>query len=109
MDPSHLVTPPRAHPSGSISSGLGESMHTYNLINEPWFMILIVIILVVLLVSTAVTIRFLYRRRKNLSKGLGHLSGELFNKYKSRNNTSTSGINIDKLHNKQNILSALDE
>ena len=99
MDPSHLVTPPRAHPSGSISSGLGESMHTYNLINEPWFMILIVIILVVLLVSTAVTIRFLYRRRKNLSKGLGHLSGELLLIIqKPRNNTSTSGINIDKLH-----------
>lgn len=39
-------------------------------------MIAIVIVLVVLLMSAAFTLRFLYNRRKNLSKGLQHLSGE---------------------------------
>lgn len=73
MDPAHLVSPPRAHPSG-ISSG--ESIHGDSILNEPWFMIAIVIVLVVFLVSTAFTLRFLYRRRKNLSKGLQHLNGE---------------------------------
>lgn len=75
MDPAHLISPPRAHPSG-ISSG--ESIHGESILNEPWFMIAIVIVLVVLLMSAAFTLRFLYRRRKNLSKGLQHhLSGEL--------------------------------
>ena len=74
MDPTHLISPPRAHPSG-ISSG--ESIHSESILNEPWFMIVIVIVLVVFLISTAFTLRFLYRRRKNLSKGLQHLSGEL--------------------------------
>jgi Na+/H+ antiporter NhaD/arsenite permease-like protein len=73
MDPAHLISPPRAHPSG-ISSG--ESIHGESILNETWFMIAIVIVLVVFLVSTAFTLRFLYRRRKNLSKGLQHLSGE---------------------------------
>ncbi|CRK86303.1 CLUMA_CG000071, isoform A, partial [Clunio marinus] len=71
MDPSHLISPPRAHPSG-ISSG--ESIHSDSILNEPWFMIAIVIVLVVFLVSTVFTLRFLSRRRKNLSKGLQHLN-----------------------------------
>lgn len=75
MDPAHLISPPRAHPSG-ISSG--ESIHGESILNEPWFMIAIVIVLVVFLISAAFTLRFLYRRRKkNLSKGLQHLSGKL--------------------------------
>lgn len=73
MDPAHLISPPRAHPSG-VSSG--ESIHSDSILSETWFMIAIVIVLVVFLVSTAFTLRFLYRRRKNLSKGLQHLSGE---------------------------------
>lgn len=73
MDPAHLISPPRAHPSG-ISSG--ESIHGESILNETWFMIAIVTVLVVFLVSTAFTLRFLYRRRKNLSKGLQHLSGK---------------------------------
>lgn len=74
MDPAHLISPPRAHPSG-VSSG--ESIHGESILNEPWFMIVAVIVLVVLLMSGAFTLRFLYNRRKNLSKGLQHLSGEL--------------------------------
>lgn len=80
MDPAHLISPPRAHPSG-ISSG--ESIHGESILNEPWFMIAIVIVLVVFLISTAFTLRFLYRRRKNLSKGLQHLSGEFMTVDKS--------------------------
>lgn len=75
MDPAHLISPPRAHPSG-ISSG--ESIHGESILNETWFMIAIVIVLVMFLISTAFTLRFLYLRRKKLSKGLQHhLSGEL--------------------------------
>lgn len=74
MDPAHLISPPRAHPSG-VSSG--ESIHGESILNEPWFMIAVVIVLVVLLMSAAFTLRFLYNKRKNLSKGLQHLSGEL--------------------------------
>lgn len=75
MDPAHLISPPRAHPSG-ISSG--ESLHNGSILNEPWFITVIVIAAVVLLISSAFTIRIIYRRRKNLSKGLQHhLSGEL--------------------------------
>lgn len=74
MDPAHLITPPRAHPSG-ISSN--ESIHSRNILNETWFMVIMAIVLVSLLVFAAFTLRFLYRRRKNLSKGLQHhLSGE---------------------------------
>lgn len=76
MDPAHLATPPRAHPSGVSTSG--ENYSNDSIINEPWFMIVIAIVLVMFLVSTAFTLRFLYRRRKNLSKGLQHLSGELW-------------------------------
>lgn len=73
MDPAHLISPPRAHPSG-VSSG--ESVHE-GIMNEHWFMIAIFIVLVLFLISTVFTLRFLYRRRKNLSKGLQHhLSGE---------------------------------
>jgi heme/copper-type cytochrome/quinol oxidase subunit 2 len=74
MDPAHLISPPRAHPSG-ISSG--ESIHKRNIFNETWFMIIIAIVFVgCLLVFAVFTYRFLYRRRKNLSKGLQHLSGK---------------------------------
>lgn len=73
MDPAHLIAPPRAHPSG-ISSN--ESIHSRNILNETWFMVIMAIVLVSLLVFAAFTLRFLYRRRKNLSKGLQHLSGE---------------------------------
>ena len=74
MDPAHLVTPPRAHPSGISASG--EPYSNESIINEPWFMAVIAIVLVMFLVSTAFTLRFLYRKRKNLSKGLQHLSGK---------------------------------
>ncbi|KAL7043131.1 hypothetical protein ACKWTF_001405 [Chironomus riparius] len=72
MDPAHLVTPPRAHPSGISASG--EPYSNESIINEPWFMAVIAIVLVMFLVSTSFTLRFLYRKRKNLSKGLQHLS-----------------------------------
>ncbi|KAG5675348.1 hypothetical protein PVAND_005258 [Polypedilum vanderplanki] len=71
MDPSFLVSAPRAHPSG-ISTG--DTYQNDSIIHQPWFMAVIAIVLVMFLVSTAFTLRFLYRRRKNLSKGLQHLS-----------------------------------
>jgi ABC-type multidrug transport system permease subunit len=79
MDPSHLVAPPRAQNSGVSAAGDGVYHNNDSIINEPWFMIAIAVVLVMFLVSTAFTLRFLYRRRKNLSKGLQHLSGELLN------------------------------
>lgn len=95
MDPAHLIAPPRAHPSG-ISSG-GETLQSNSIFREPWFMIAIVAILVVLLVSAAFTLRFLYRRRKNLTKGLQHhLSGELWHASRLQSINLLVGVVIAK-------------
>lgn len=77
MDPSHLVTPPRAHPSGS-ANGLDDHhqqrKQPQNLIHEPWFIVLISI--VVLLFSFIATVGMIFfRRRHQSTKEIGHLNG----------------------------------
>lgn len=75
MDPTHLITPPRAHPSGS-ASGMDEHHRHQSLVHEPWFMILIAIMLLVVIFSTAAVMLF-FRRRNQITKQIGHLSGNL--------------------------------
>lgn len=75
MDPTHLITPPRAHPSGNLASGMDDHRHQ-SLVHEPWFMILIAIMLLVVLFSTAAVMLF-FRRRNQITKQIGHLSGNL--------------------------------
>lgn len=77
MDPTHLITPPRAHPSGmGVASGMDEHHRHQSLVHEPWFMILIAIMLLVVLFSTAAVMLF-FRRRNQITKQIGHLSGNL--------------------------------
>lgn len=103
MDPAHLVHPPRAHPSGSHSSitghtGPGEGGHfayhpngvagmpddaattttqrkSTTVVHETWFMALVITMLLAILVSAAAAMLF-FKRRHQLTKELGHLSGE---------------------------------
>ncbi|XP_037046753.1 roundabout homolog 2 [Bradysia coprophila] len=77
MDPTHLITPPRAHPSGS-ASGMDEHHRHQSLVHEPWFMILIAIMLLVVLFSTAAVMLF-FRRRNQITKQIGHLSDAVVN------------------------------
>lgn len=106
MDPTHLVHPPRAHPSGSmngIHSGphgggvAGEGGHfsyhpngmpddaattttqrkSTNVVHETWFMALVITMLLAILISAAAAMLF-FKRRHQLTKELGHLSGEFY-------------------------------
>lgn len=101
MDPAHLVHPPRAHPSGSHSSitgHAGEGGHfayhpggagmpddaattttqrkSATVVHETWFMALVITMLLAILISAAAAMLF-FKRRHQLTKELGHLSGEL--------------------------------
>lgn len=80
MDPAYLISPPRAHPSGSLS-GIDESSSSIhrksNVMQETWFMALVVTTLLAILISAA-TVMLFFRRRHQLTKELGHLSGKLF-------------------------------
>lgn len=85
MDPSHLLTPPRAHPSGS-ANGLDDhhqqQKQPQSLIHEPWFIVLISI--VVLLFSFIATVgMILFRRRHQIKKEIGHLNGNYHTKFQS--------------------------
>lgn len=86
MDPNHLVTPPRAHPSGSADSlddHHQQRKQPQSLIHEPWFIVLISI--VVLLFSFIATVGMIFfRRRHQITKEVGHLNGK-FTKQKARN------------------------
>lgn len=97
MDPAHLISPPRAHPSGSANGGGIDENHQrrhhggdvgdagsgngVGYVNEPWFMMLVSTMLVVVLLSTAAAAVFLRSRHTHLhhgsrsGKALGHLSG----------------------------------
>lgn len=76
MDPNHVITPPRAHPSGSASAS--DDPHTKReLVQETWFMVLVIVMLLAILISTAAAMMF-FRRKHQLTKELGHLSGECF-------------------------------
>lgn len=83
MDPSHLITPPRAHPSG-IGNGLDDHHHQrkqpQNMLHEPWFIVLISIVL--LLFSFIATVAMIiFRRRHQITKEVGHLNGNLYNSF----------------------------
>ncbi|KAM7342001.1 roundabout guidance receptor 1 isoform 2-T7 [Cochliomyia hominivorax] len=98
MDPTHLVHPPRAHPSGSHSSitgHAGEGGHfayhpngsgmpddaattttqrkSTTVVHETWFMALVITMLLAILISAAAAMLF-FKRRHQLTKELGHLS-----------------------------------
>lgn len=73
MDPAHLISPPRAHPSGT-ATGSDNPLRQPNIVHETWFLILIIIMLLVLLLSGGATVLFL-KRRHHLTKEIGHLSG----------------------------------
>lgn len=76
MDPSHLVTPPRAHPSGS-ANGLGDQhrRQTTSLIHEPWFIVLISIVLLLFCFLLFVGM-IIFRRRHQVTKDVEHLTGK---------------------------------
>lgn len=79
MDPSHLVTPPRAHPSGSgdLDDPHQQRKEKQNVFREPWFIVLISV--VVLLCSSLATVgTIFFRRRHKMTKEIGHLNGGLF-------------------------------
>lgn len=79
MDPSHLVTTPVAHPSGS-ANGLDDHhqqrKHPHSLIHEPWFIILISIV-VLLFSFTATVAMIFFRRRHQITKEIGHMNGNI--------------------------------
>ncbi|XP_031630104.1 roundabout homolog 2 isoform X2 [Contarinia nasturtii] len=81
MDPSHLVTPPRAHPSGSANSlddHHQQRKQPPSLIHEPWFIVLISI--VVLLFSFIATVAMIFfRRRHQITKEIGHMNVPVVN------------------------------
>lgn len=105
MDPTHLVHPPRAHPSGSHSGLAGSHGHpagagvdgghyayhpagmpddaatttthhkSTNVVHQTWFMVLVIVFLLVIFFVT-VGVMVFFKRRHKLTKELGHLSGE---------------------------------
>lgn len=89
MDPAHLVSPPRAHPSGSAEGGhLDEAslLHHHrryaSVVQEPWFMMLVATALVVVLFGTAgATIFLRHRHQMRSSKAIGHTSGKFNGSY----------------------------
>lgn len=77
MDPSYLIAPPRAHPSGS-ASGLDEHHRhqTQNVVHEPWFMILLATMILAIVLLSAAALYFV-RRKHQITKEIGHLNGEI--------------------------------
>lgn len=75
MDPTHLVTPPRAHPSGA-ANGVDEHQR---IVHVPWFIGLSVTVLLLLCFVAVVALIF-FRRRHQITKEIGHLNGN-FIKY----------------------------
>lgn len=82
MDSAHLVSPPRAHPSGSASLDDGSLHHHHHrrypsIVQEPWFMMLMATVLIVVLFGTAGAMVFLrHRHQLQSAKTIGHLSGK---------------------------------
>lgn len=95
MDPNHHVHPPRAHPSGTHdgrhegqdvvyhsngNSPIGNSnptthKKTTDYLSGPWLMVLVFIILLVVVISTAIAMVY-FKRKHQMTKELGHLSGK---------------------------------
>jgi len=98
MDPTYHVHPPRAHPSGTHdgrhetgndftyqSNGMANTepnnanptthRKTTNFLHGTWLMVLVIIVLLVVVVSTATAMVY-FKRRHQMTKELGHLSGK---------------------------------
>lgn len=74
MDPVHLISPPRAHPSGSIN-GYEGSYRGHSIMHETWFMIIVATALLVILISAIIGAFFFFRKRHQMTKDMGHLPG----------------------------------
>lgn len=79
MDPAHLISPPRAHPSGTgngeIDMDEHHQRHQQNIIHETWFIIITVIILLLFSSMAGIAMVF-FRRKHQIKKEIGHLSGK---------------------------------
>ena len=70
MDPAHVVSPPRAHPSGAASATKGK-----NILQQTWFLVLLPVMLILIL-AFVVSGAWYFRKKHLLTKELGHLTGE---------------------------------
>ncbi|XP_055837624.1 roundabout homolog 2 isoform X2 [Episyrphus balteatus] len=121
MDPAHLISPPRAHPSGSMNgitgpsgNGIGGSggidghgmdplddiaatthRKSTNVVHETWFMALVITMLVAILISAAAAMLF-FKRRHQLTKELGHLSVVSANEITALNINGKDSLWIDR-------------
>lgn len=77
MNPAHLISAPRAHPSGTGKIGMEEhhQLHHQNITNETWFMILTGILILVFSLMAALITTIFFRRKNQIKKEIGHLSG----------------------------------
>lgn len=75
MDPAHLISPPRAHPSGTAN--VSNDLHQQsNLVHETWFLIVVLTIFSTIVVFCAGLVVFI-RRKQQQNKELNHLSGKI--------------------------------
>ncbi|XP_055387445.1 roundabout homolog 2 [Condylostylus longicornis] len=120
MDPAHLISPPRAHPSGSLngagpngitgsnsnSNGINningindDTTATHrkssNVVHETWFMVLVITMLLAILISAAAAMMF-FKRRHQLTKELGHLSVVSANEITALNVNGKESLWIDR-------------
>lgn len=70
MDPAHVISPPRAHPSGTASATKGKSI-----LQQTWFLVLLPVMLILIL-AFVVSGAWYFRKKHLLTKELGHLTGE---------------------------------
>lgn len=83
MDPHHLASSARAHPSGrELDDRHHQRKQPHDIVQEPWIIATIVILLLIFLFTITVTMMFL-RRRQQITKQVGHLNG----KYRAVANT----------------------
>ncbi|XP_049308729.1 protein sax-3 isoform X1 [Bactrocera dorsalis] len=125
MDPTHLVHPPRAHPSGSHSGIAGSHGHpagagvdgghyayhpagmpddaatttthhkSTNVVHQTWFMVLVIVFLLVIF-SVTVGVMVFFKRRHKLTKELGHLSVVSANEITALNINGKDSLWIDR-------------
>lgn len=70
MDPAHVVSPSRAHPSGTASATKGK-----NILQQTWFLVLLPVMLILIL-AFVVSGAWYFRKKHLLTKELGHLTGK---------------------------------
>ncbi|XP_067632868.1 protein sax-3 isoform X2 [Eurosta solidaginis] len=125
MDPTHLVHPPRAHPSGSHNGVAGSHGHpgtpgvdgghyayhpagmpddaatttthhkSTNVVHQTWFMVLVIVFLLVIFFVT-VGVMVFFKRRHKLTKELGHLSVVSANEITALNINGKDSLWIDR-------------